>query len=594
MMVRKFIFLPVFLLLGYSITFSNDFATIATGIAIFMVGMIFMEDGFKMFTGGALEKILKKTTNTLPKSIFSGFIATAIVQSSSLISVITISFLSAELLALSNGIGIVFGANIGTTATAWIVSAFGLKIKISNYAMPMIIFGVLFLFFKKNTTKGFGNILLGLGFIFLGISYMKDGFENLKSGIDLARFAMDGYLGVAIYVIIGAAMTIIIQSSSATIALIITAVASGQVEYINSLSLAIGANVGTTVTAILGSLASNANGKRLAVAHFIFKTLMAFFAIVFIYLLKDLVDFASNFVGIAEHDIAMKLSLFHTIINILGVALIIPFTARLVKFLETLFIFKGERRGRPRYLDLEVIKIPLAALIAIHKETEHLYDSVSHLMVQSLRLHRHEVWSDEEMKTVVRTFKNEAIDVDQVYIERIKSLYSEILDFIVQAEKYMNKEYRSVGYKYKITCRSIVEMVKEIRELQKNIAIYMNSENKYIKKEYNLIRRNIADIIRNNDFLRKNPGDQSAISNLESARTKVKKFEKLEMRRLSILLRKEMINNTMATSLMNDSVFTGIISENLVDSATTLWLEDPMKRFDDKSISDSFKEFVKS
>ncbi len=593
-MVRKFIFLPVFLLLGYSIIFSNDFATIATGIAIFMVGMIFMEDGFKMFTGGALEKILKKTTNTLPKSVFSGFVATAIVQSSSLISVITISFLSAELLALSNGIGIVLGANIGTTATAWIVSAFGLKIKISNYAMPMIIFGVLFLFFKKNTTKGFGNILLGLGFIFLGISYMKDGFENLKSGIDLAKFAMDGYLGVAIYVVIGAAMTIIIQSSSATIALIITAVASGQVEYINSLSLAIGANVGTTVTAILGSLASNANGKRLAVAHFIFKTLMAFFAIVFIYLLKDLVDFTSDFVGIAEHDIAMKLSLFHTIINILGVALIIPFTARLVKFLETLFIFKGERRGRPRYLDLEVIKIPLAALIAIHKETEHLYDSVSHLMVQSLRLHRHEVWSDEEMKTVVRTFKNEAIDVDQVYIERIKSLYSEILDFIVQAEKYMDKEYRSVGYKYKITCRSIVEMVKEIRELQKNIAIYMNSENKYIKKEYNLIRRNIADIIRNNDFLRKNPGDQSAISNLEAAKTKVKKFEKLEMRRLSILLRKEMINNTMATSLMNDSVFTGIISENLVDSASTLWLEDPMKRFEDKSISDSFKEFVKS
>jgi phosphate:Na+ symporter len=543
-----------------------------------------MEDGFKMFTGGVLEKVLKKTTNTLPKSIISGFFATAIVQSSSLISVITISFLSAELLALSNGIGIVLGANIGTTATAWIVSAFGLKIKIATYAMPMIIFGVLFLFFKKNTTKGFGNIILGLGFIFLGISYMKDGFENLKSAIDLAEFAMDGYLGVGVYVVIGAAMTIVIQSSSATIALIITAVASGQIDYVNSLSLAIGANVGTTVTAILGSLASNANGKRLAVAHFIFKSLMAFMSIAFIYLLKDLVDYTSGFIGIAEGDIAMKLSLFHTIINILGVALIIPFTGRLVKFLETLFVFKGERRGRPRYLDLEVIKTPIAALTAIHKETEHLYDSVSHLMIQSLRLHRHEVWSDEAMTTVVRTFKNESVDIDQVYIERIKSLYSEILNFIVQAEKYMDRDFRHMGYDYKIICRSIVEMVKEIRELQKNIAIYMNSDNKYIKKEYNLIRRNIADIIRNNDALRKNPGDPDAVLGLEKAIEKTKTFEKFEMKRLSILLRKEMINNTMATSLMNDTVFAGIIYDNLLDCASTLWLDTPLAKLEDGSI----------
>ena len=141
---------PLFLLgIAYLLFYNTDAKTIIAGIAVFLIGMVFMEDGFKLFSGGMLEKVLKSSTSSVPKAIGTGFLATALVQSSSLISIIIISFLSAELITLSGAIGVVFGSNIGTTTTAWIVSAFGVKIKIAQFAMPMLIFGVLFRFKNK-------------------------------------------------------------------------------------------------------------------------------------------------------------------------------------------------------------------------------------------------------------------------------------------------------------------------------------------------------------------------------------------------------------------------------------------------------------
>lgn len=558
-------------MIGYGLLESGDFATIASGIAIFIVGMLFMEDGFKLFTGGILSKILKKTTNTVPKAVLSGFIATAVVQSSSLVSVIAISFLSAELMALSQAVGIIFGANIGTTATAWIVSAFGMKIKISVFAMPMIVFGVLFSFFSKRTVKGLGYILLGLGFIFLGISYMKEGFETLKSGIDLSQYSVGGIWGVFIYIVVGAVATIIIQSSSATMALIITAVATGQIDYLNSICLAIGANLGTTVTAALGAITSNANGKRLAVAHFIFNVFTAAFAVIFINVLIQMVEFMCEYIGIQPDDIAMKLALFHTIFNVAGVLLITPFTGQLVKFLDNIFVVKDERRQRPRYLDDEVIKTPGPAIAALYKEAEHLFDIISKVIVQALRLHRHEVFSEAEMDEVMKTVKGEAIDIDSFYGKKIKFLYSDILKYSILAERNMDKSQRQKIYKIKLACRDMVEAVKDIRELQKNIADYMAKDNEYIKNEYNFLRRDIAEVIRVISELQKNPGELEAIAALESAREQNKGLDVVSTKRLSILLREEKINEAMASSLLNDSTYTSQIAVDLIAAAEFLW-----------------------
>ena len=574
-MYKKLLLPSIIIALGYALFSSSDFKTIAAGIAIFIVGMLFMEDGFKLFTGGALEKVLKKTTDTVSKAILSGFVSTAIVQSSSLISVIAISFLSAELIALPQAIGIIFGSNIGTTATAWIVASFGLKIKISHYAMPMLVFGVVFTFFKTRSVRGAGFILLGLGFIFLGIGYMKEGFDTLKQGIDLGQYAMEGYLGIFVYIMIGAIATVIIQSSSATMAIIITAVSTGQIEYVNAIALAIGANIGTTVTAVMGALTSNADGKRLAVAHFIFNLVTALFAVVFIYVLKDLVDVISKVVGIGDDEIAMKLSLFHTIFNIAGVLIVTPFVHKMVKFLNGLFIYKGEKRGKPMYLDEEVIKTPEPAIAVLYKEAEHLYDSISHLIVQALRLHRHEVWSKTEMRTVVETVKGDNVDVDAVYNERIKDLYSEILRFAVLAESYMDDdEQRQQVYDVKVACRDIVEVTKDIREIQKNIALYMRSKNEHIIEQYNALRFKLAEMLRDVDLIRHNPDDISVATKIVMLRDNIKEFDRQETREIGELLRGNKIDDHMASSMMNDSSFTKSISKRLLECASILWVGD--------------------
>ena len=263
-MLKK-IFLPtIMLILAYGFWVSPDFKEIAAGVSIFLFGMLFLEEGFKAFTGGVLEKLLQRTTDKTWKSLLFGVVSTTIMQSSSLVSVITISFISAGLVTLVAGIGIIFGANIGTTTGAWLVAAFGLKVKISAYAMPMLVFGIVLSFQKSKYLKGMGAVLAGLGFLFLGIHHMKEGFEAFKDSFDLASLAVGGYPGLFLFAAIGAAATVVMQSSHATLVLILTALAASQVTYENALALAIGANVGTTITAIIGSLSANVQGKRLA------------------------------------------------------------------------------------------------------------------------------------------------------------------------------------------------------------------------------------------------------------------------------------------------------------------------------------------
>lgn len=572
-------FYPLFLLaVAYLLFSSNDAKTIIAGIAIFLIGMVFMEDGFKLFSGGILEKVLEKSTSNVPKAITTGFIATAIVQSSSLLTIIVISFLSAELISLSGAIGVIFGSNIGTTTTAWIVSAFGVKIKIAHYAMPMLIFGVIFRFNDSKSYQGLGNILVGLGFVFLGIGYMKEGFEALKAGLDLAQFAMDGYLGVLVYIIIGAIATIVIQSSSATMALIITALATGQIEYVNALALAIGANIGTTVTAIIGSLSSNANGKRLAVAHFIFNIVTGAIAIIFLYQLADVVDIFSSYLGIGDQDYAMKLALFHTIFNIIGVLAVSPFTHKLVVFLKGLFNEQQKDISRARYLDDVVVTIPEAAIVALKNEVAHLYDNTIEAIMHALSLHRTQILGieDDKIKSVVEeSTKFIDISMEEFYDKRVKYLYSDIISYSAVAQEKMSVEQSDDIYILKVACRKMVETIKDANELQKNIILYMKGNNEDMKFEYNFLRIEIAKTLNNIHMLRNNDEDDfDVLTKIKLLEENLKQIDMMENGRIDSLIRDNKIEPKMATSLMNDSSFAYDTSKKLLDVATVIWIKD--------------------
>jgi len=587
-MLKRIISPLLFLVFAWFIVTSDDAKTIIAGIAVFLIGMHYMENGFKLFSGGALETILEKFTSTTPKAIGTGFLATAVVQSSSLVSVIVISFLSAELISLTSAVGVVFGSNIGTTATAWLVSAFGLKIKIAHYALPMLIFGVIMGFSKNNSYKGLGSILIGLGFIFLGIAYMKEGFETLKEGLHLAEYAMQGYLGVFVYILFGAAATVIIQSSSATMAIIITALSTGQIDYINALSLAIGANVGTTVTAVIGALASNKNGKRLAVAHFIFNIITGLAAVLLIYQLKDLVDYLAPILAIAESDDAMKLALFHTIFNVLGVVLVAPFIKPMVRFLETLFRHRHKGRGQPKYLTSEVMAIPASALEALRKETIHLYDKSLEAIVHAMNLHRTEIYSDTKIEVIVeKSVDKIEIDIDEVYQQNLKNLYSAIIRYSSMSQSNMDAEGHQKIYELRLTARNIIEMVKDVRELQKNLNHYKKIKHNHMINEYNKLRTELIANLREIQIIRKSEGEESEIlTQIEILKDKSNDNERMINKDIDSLIRENIIEPKMASSLINDVGFTHSICKKLLNSAVTLWVKD----YELKELGDEYED----
>lgn len=260
---------------------------------------------------------------------------------------LAISFISAGLITLVGGIGVIYGANLGTTTGAWLIAGLGLKINISAYAMPMLIFGILLSLRSSRTQQGIGYVLTGVGFLFLGIHYMKEGFESLRQVIDLTQFAIEGTPGLLLYTGLGILATVIMQSSHASLVLTITALSAGQVGYENALALAIGSNVGTTVSAVIGALGANIQGRRLAAAHVIFNVVTGAVAIVFIEQLLAAVEFISSRTAISAENYTLKLAVFHSLFNTLGLVLMLPFTKPLADWLPRALPVPVAGMGRP-------------------------------------------------------------------------------------------------------------------------------------------------------------------------------------------------------------------------------------------------------
>ncbi len=578
-MLKK-IFLPsILLILAYGFWISPDFKEISAGVAVFLFGMITLEEGFKAFSGGTLEKILQRSTDKLYKSIGFGFITTAIMQSSSLVSVLTISFIGAGLIGLTQGIGIILGANIGTTTGAWLMAGFGLKVKISAYAMPMLVFGVILIFQKAKALKGIGYILAGLGFLFLGIHYMKDGFETFKETIDLASFAVDGFKGLLIFIGIGILATVVMQSSHATIVLILTALSVGQIGYENALALTIGANIGTTITAIIGSLSSNIDGKRLAGAHFIFNMLTAVVAVLLMEQMISAVDGISAFLHISSDNHTLKLAVFDSLFKVMGVLLFIPFVDRLVLFLRSVIKTKNgtlsdKRSDHAKYLNNATLELPSTAMAAILRETKHLYENAFEIITHGLNLKRSNIVSTMPLEEVIKDmYSKSAIDIDAYYVSNIKGIYGEIIDFSTRAQSQMSPDDIEVLYQLKLANRDIVEAVKDTKHLQKNLIKYENNPNVHIKKQYNSIKIGLAELLRNIDLISKMTEEDEIILLLSKAKVHMQQYDILANGTLDNLIRNDLISNEMATSLMNDSTYAYNISKNFIAMAETLFID---------------------
>ncbi|WP_108858305.1 Na/Pi cotransporter family protein [Aliiroseovarius pelagivivens] len=572
----KKLLLPVILLvLSLGFWASSDFQEIAAGVAIFLFGMLMLEDGFKLFSGGFLEKALERATGSVPRSLGFGVVATTIMQSSSLVSVITISFLSAGLISLLGGVGIIFGANIGTTTGAWLVAGFGLKVKISAYALPMLAISIVLVFQKNKYLRGAGFVLAGLGFLFLGIHHMKEGFEAFKDQFDLTRFALEGIYGLVVYTLVGTAATVVMQSSHATMVLIITALAAGQISYENALALAIGANIGTTITAIIGALTANYQGKRLALAHLIFNTTTAGVALIFISPLRVAVDFVSAGFGIADTDYALKLAVFHTIFNLLGVIIMLPLLKWLIGFLERTIAQPEEDLSEPKYLSEAVDEFPQTIEIAMRREVKHLYDNAVELIVHGLNLHRDDIYGAKDIAAVVEASQETVeFDLDERYEARVKTLYSAIIEFATRVgAKDMPEDVMQDIYSLRDVAGRIVRAVKSVKHLRANAIQYTENQQGLITDLYNGLRTEIARIlveIRKLDLA--DPEDRSSLW-LDQERIQVESDARATNNAVETLIRNHDLDAYAATSFLNDSNYAYSAMRDLLGAARTYYIE---------------------
>jgi phosphate:Na+ symporter len=334
--------------------------------------MQMMTDGMKMSAGNSLRRILKSSTRTPIRGILSGALITSMVQSSSAVTVATIGFVNAGLLTLKQAIRVAYGSNLGTTMTGWLVAIVGVGFHIKAFALPAICVGMLMTIFARHGRyPAIGKAIAGFGLFFLGIDLMKSGFSGLESLIIFDALQQGDIIGLVVFVGIGFLMTLIMQSSSAAIAITLTAAAGGVVALPAAACMVIGANVGTTSTAALAAIGATPNAKRVAAGHVIFNLMTGAIALLTLPLMLIAIEWFQQSAGM-EGGPATFLALFHTLFNLLGVLLIWPFTQRLVTFLKRQFRAAEEDEARPKYLDSTLINTPLLAHEALTKELERV------------------------------------------------------------------------------------------------------------------------------------------------------------------------------------------------------------------------------
>lgn len=338
-------------------------SAILGGIGLFLLGMILMTDGLKAAAGGALRQVLRRFTGGPITAIASGATLTALVQSSSATVLTTIGFVSAGLLTFTQAVGVIFGANLGTTSTGWIVALLGLKLNIGALALPLIGVGALMRLLGRGRMPAFGLALAGFGLIFVGIDALQGGMEELGSRVDPESFPRATMGGRVLLVGIGVAMTVIMQSSSAAVATTLTALYTGTIDIQQAAALVVGQNVGTTVTAGLAALGATVPARRTALAHVLFNVLTGVVAFLLIPFILDIEQLATRAFGTTEP--ALIIAGFHTGFNLLGVLILAPFTAPFARLVSRIIPERGP--ALTRFLDPSLIEVPAVALEAARR-----------------------------------------------------------------------------------------------------------------------------------------------------------------------------------------------------------------------------------
>lgn len=469
------------------------------GLGIFLYGMDSMSSGMQKLAGQRLKKILALLTTNRIMAILMGMGVTMLVQSSSVSTVMTIGFVNASLLTLKQALGVIFGANIGTTITGWI-----LVLNIGKYGLPIVGAGaILYMFLKGDRAKTKALTFMGLGMIFLGLQLMSNGLKPIRSMPEFVSmfhmFSADTYFGVIKVAAIGALITAVVQSSSATLGITITLAVQGLIDYPTAVALVLGENVGTTITAILATLNANVNAKRAAYAHTIINTLgVIWVTAVFPYYLK----FLSNF-GSPEANITMAIATAHTMFNVTNVIIFTPFIGVMADLLTKIVKDDGKKDERVTKIDFLMLKTPSVVvgqtkteILTIGKYIEEMFGALDNIYINDEFITEEKVAQMRKIENDLDLFQKEITDANFVILNKN----------ITDKMKMDTRNNLEVCDEYETISDYLMRVTNSLKKLQDN-SISLTDEEKSTLKEFNedtreLFRNvNTAYALKNRDIL---------------------------------------------------------------------------------------------
>lgn len=359
-----------------------DFLTMVGSLGMFLFGMKMMSESLQKVAGSKMRSILSAMTSNRFFGVLTGFFVTTVVQSSSATTVMVVGFVNAGLITLKESIGVIMGANIGTTVTGWIITLFGFKVSISDYSLPMIAIALPLIFSRIGNRRSWGEFLLGFALLFLGLDFLKNSVPNINENPEIMsfveRFTDLGFTSTLIFLAIGTFLTIIIQSSSATMALTFVMCNQGWIEFPMAAAMVLGENIGTTVTSNIAASVGNLSAKRAARVHLIFNLLGVIWMLAIFNQFTYWIDhFVTHHNGVSPSEspaaIPTALALFHTSFNILNVLIFIWFTPLLQKLVIKMIPQRdkdSEEDFRLKFITTGMLSTPELSLLQAKKEVQ--------------------------------------------------------------------------------------------------------------------------------------------------------------------------------------------------------------------------------
>ena len=470
-----------------------DFLRLIGSLALFLYGMKIMSEGLQKFAGDSLRRILTAMTTNRVTGVLTGVLITALIQASSATTVMVVSFVNAGLLTLTQSIGVIMGANIGTTVTAWLISALGFKVDIAAFALPLLAFALPLFFSGKSSRKSIGEFVFGFAFLFMGLQSLKANAPDLGANPEMLAFVQNytdmGFFSIILFLFIGAILTMIVQASAATMAITLIMCANGWIDYHLGVALVLGENIGTTITANLAALTGNTQARRAALAHLVFNVFGVMWVLVLFYPFTNAVSwFVTHVMKVSDPAVAVsfKLAAFHTAFNISNTFIMIWFVSLIEKTVCTLIKPKVEdEEYRLRYITGGMLSTAELSILQAHKEISLFAERTARMfnMVKELFYEKNE---ETFLKTYSRIEKYENIS-DRMEIE-IANYLTEVSEGRLSSEskEEIRIMLRAVSEIESIadSCNNLARSIKRRNEFKSE---FTEEQNKHLDHMFELV-----------------------------------------------------------------------------------------------------------